>query len=574
MITIYYEIENTKPIMVMSRDQSKRLLKMAEDLTPNRILQDSKAVRNKPPSGKSPIHVTYTAANQYAREVNSTSSRHLLFEPSKTAIQEVKYPLRKRPLSAKATLTTTSNLQTLQLEENDYIKQQRQQTQKRESNKEEGVHNYTQNQSGKTSRCESLPPKVQSAPPKVQSSTSKHLLFEPVILPKQLSSPSLLDSNSIVHNNRRPQSAKARLEYGEKSTLRSNHDTKTTRFSNNKFHHSQSDSSITQQHVIRQRPQSAKFAKEKDSAIQRDARRRPTSAKPWIEYNKEREPIKAKTLEIGLKSEPCRDKPTVERGDSAAQSIIVAHFPYKLAGKTEEPKYKKEEKERENLRRLPKGIAALGPFLTEDIPIEWCGVDPKSCLVFLPSLLYQDGDLPVLPPVQEADDVIPHVMVPAPLKPFDPKRLFHYTGDKSRSESVTGDSRIYSSDGKVLHDNSKYTIGRTKDVIRKEIDDLEKLLQGIGRAESDNIVVQYQHDINVLQREVRKTLRQARHIKGPVPEEEPPDLFGLRQFYREHDEVIARIKQRREVCLQELYEYEAELGMHIQREVMKEYLEI
>ena len=50
--------------------------------------------------------------------------------------------------------------------------------------------------------------------------------------------------------------------------------------------------------------------------------------------------------------------------------------------------------------------------------LDRCGVDASSCLVFLPLLLQDSEDLPVVPPAQGANDVIPHTVIPPPPKPF------------------------------------------------------------------------------------------------------------------------------------------------------------
>ncbi|XP_070580660.1 uncharacterized protein [Ptychodera flava] len=528
---------------------------MADQHIQKRASQDNRGVLSKPPSGRPVIQVKTTAVHTLPRELNVKSSKHLLFEPSDSDLHQVKYPLQKRPLSAKASFSTTPNIQTLNLEDNDYVKYQRQQAQAK-----------------RDSSCAKSPdPGKGSKTVKIESESSsslggtKHLLFEPVEIKRQSPSPSAQVSSSTEKFKRRPQSAKARLESSRQLSQSIAQSKKTTRFSANKQCYGNVEDT-SKRISVRQRPQSAKFAKEKDSA--QGHRQRPMSAKPRLDCHAEREALKGKTLEIDLKGSGT-EKDNVHDTNTTHSAIDVT-FPYKLSDTVDEPKPKKEEKEKEYYHGIPRGIAALAPFLTQDIPQEWCGIDPKCCLVFLPSLLYQDEDLPQVPPPQQPDDVIPHKLVPPTPPPFDPKKLFHYTGDKSRSESVMCDHTIYSSEGKVLHDPSKYAV-RTRDVIQREIEDLENLLQGIGRAESDNIVVQYQHDINILQREVRKTLRKARHIRTSSPEEEPMDVFGLRQFYREHDETIQRIKRQRDACMQELSELEAQLGMQIQREVMKEY---
>ncbi|XP_077864104.1 uncharacterized protein LOC144349428 [Saccoglossus kowalevskii] len=513
---------------------------MADSQMPFR---DKRAVLQKPPSGR--VHFSINPAiHHHAREPNITSSQHLLFDPC--ASQAVKYPHRTRPLSAKASLGSVKTSSSLPELNTDYVQYQRQRiltrSQQQQTNAElhaVGVNKKKifWNREGST---------------EVPSTSSKHLLFEPVS--RQISA----SSNS--HDNqrkKRPQSAKARLEHNDKPSNARVQNNRNINF--NVIHQPGHSNGV-------RRPQSAKV-KETTSLI--SLRKRPTSAKARLDSGVSKEPLKTKTLELETHVVPKEKSRSVEDEKGL-------EFPYKLVDKkdavvipTEEVKCNQKRKD------IPKGISMLAPYLTENIPPEWCGVDPASCLVFLPSLLcYIDDDLPLVPPIQQSSDTIPYSSVQEPTKPYDPKKLFHYTMNKNKGEDesvLCDDVNIYSKDGTLLHDHSKYNGRRTRDVIEQEIEDLEQLLQGIGRAESDNIIVQYQYDINLLQREVRKTLRQTRHIRSP---EDPPDLFGLKEFCKEHDKIIARIKHQRELCVQELSEIEAELGMQMQHDIMKEYKKV
>ncbi|XP_072030081.1 uncharacterized protein [Amphiura filiformis] len=224
-------------------------------------------------------------------------------------------------------------------------------------------------------------------------------------------------------------------------------------------------------------------------------------------------------------------------------------------------------------RSIPKGILQLAPWLTDEAPIELCGVDPKTCLVFLPCLADMEDLPPELPPVQHYDEcVIPYTVMPRAPKPFNPKKLFHYDVERhiQEAEAYYDRRNIYSVDGRLLHTGRKYGQQRTVDIIKQEIDDLEGLLAGIGRADGNSIVVQYQEEINKLQRDVRQTLAQCPKYEEK-PEEEPPDVTGLRAFIREREEVISKIKARREACIAELdsMAIEADLGMTMQKEVLE-----
>ncbi|XP_071486392.1 uncharacterized protein [Diadema antillarum] len=228
---------------------------------------------------------------------------------------------------------------------------------------------------------------------------------------------------------------------------------------------------------------------------------------------------------------------------------------------------------------LPKGIAALASWLTPGIPADWIGVDPESCLVFLPSLRSQTECLPVVPPPQASDDLLPHKPAPPAPKPFDPRKLFHYNVEKNLPAHMKGESavrpksrpgtgrrgRIYSLDGQLLHDQSKYSKNRTIQTIEQELADLEMLLTGVGREGSANIVVQYQHEINLLKQATSETIIKCRLLRRPKPKvEEPPDLTGLRAYIREREGVLVTIRARREECLAELRQVEESLGMSSQ----------
>ncbi|KAK3717317.1 hypothetical protein QZH41_011556, partial [Actinostola sp. cb2023] len=72
-------------------------------------------------------------------------------------------------------------------------------------------------------------------------------------------------------------------------------------------------------------------------------------------------------------------------------------------------------------------------------------------------------------------------------------------------ESRVNHMRMYTNEGELLHDI--YRGKRGADLIRQEIRDLERLLQGIGNPEGSSIVVRYQYDINHLQDMVKSTLK-------------------------------------------------------------------
>ena len=71
---------------------------------------------------------------------------------------------------------------------------------------------------------------------------------------------------------------------------------------------------------------------------------------------------------------------------------------------------------------VPKCLKPFLPWQVHgDIPQHWIGVDPSSCLVLCPSLLYQVEDLPTVPPKQlpeEELDYIEKICPPVPTKKY------------------------------------------------------------------------------------------------------------------------------------------------------------
>lgn len=225
-------------------------------------------------------------------------------------------------------------------------------------------------------------------------------------------------------------------------------------------------------------------------------------------------------------------------------------------------------------RAVPASIAALTPWLTTNVNQKLIGIDPQTCLVFLPADTNLE-DLPVVPAPQRATDQLCYSRKIKEPKSFDPKKLFHYDVEKNRSwsadhacnhnrsEDVTEIQKIFGRNGTLLYDGSNYHRNRTKDVIEKEIKDLEKLLEGIGNEDGSSIIMQYQHDINQLQAAVKETLSE--YDKGPTErvEETPSDLMGLRAYLKEKEKIIRRIRERREKCIEELEGLEEEFGIRV-----------
>ncbi|KAJ8317917.1 LOW QUALITY PROTEIN: hypothetical protein KUTeg_003008 [Tegillarca granosa] len=102
--------------------------------------------------------------------------------------------------------------------------------------------------------------------------------------------------------------------------------------------------------------------------------------------------------------------------------------PYKLSSennavKKQTPSQKSWEK---SSRKLPESLQPLGPWLTENISELLIGVDPKKCLVFLPSLVDVDyEDIPEVPLPHNVNEDLPYKekLLPAELPP--PKKYEH-----------------------------------------------------------------------------------------------------------------------------------------------------
>ncbi|KAJ7375689.1 hypothetical protein OS493_039577, partial [Desmophyllum pertusum] len=102
---------------------------------------------------------------------------------------------------------------------------------------------------------------------------------------------------------------------------------------------------------------------------------------------------------------------------------------------------------------------------------------------------------------------------------------------------------------------------RRADIIKQEIEDLERLLQGIGNPKGSSVVVRYQHDINYLRDMARSTVEgydfsvKARSLT-PVAASFQDDLV---RYPEQHDQIVITIKQRRDQCIRELADIENEI---------------
>lgn len=217
----------------------------------------------------------------------------------------------------------------------------------------------------------------------------------------------------------------------------------------------------------------------------------------------------------------------------------------------------KQEIEDDDNSRLPKGVEMLDPWISEENFEEWIGIDadPNS-FVILPCGF--DNTIECLPPLQTSGEPL----LQRPVKEFKkyvPPKILHnynYLGNES-SFQCQHDRRQTT---KVDQSETVPRL-RTSEIIRQEIEDLERLLQGYGNPNSSSIVNRYQYEITTLKEMVIETLRDY-NLDEEVPEEKleasliQGDLFA---FLERHEEVIAAIKEKRDACVRELAKLEQEL---------------
>ncbi|CAH1793938.1 unnamed protein product, partial [Owenia fusiformis] len=213
--------------------------------------------------------------------------------------------------------------------------------------------------------------------------------------------------------------------------------------------------------------------------------------------------------------------------------------------------------------KMPSTLRPLAPWLTENIPPEWTGLAPAGCLMFLPSLASQMTDLPIVPPpVMDSDAELPYIEKIVQPEPWAPKKYDHPFHSRKTKDWVCKHRKhkrvkIFTEDGRLLHE--KQVEGRTANVVRREILELENLLKGIGDANSNCSIVQYQAEITRLKHMADDTLANVPNRHVDEPEEEITDYCGLREYYKHHDEVMKQIRKEHEQCLEELAVLEADI---------------
>eukprot|EP00058_Branchiostoma_floridae_P009902 XP_002595390.1 hypothetical protein BRAFLDRAFT_69220 [Branchiostoma floridae] len=223
-------------------------------------------------------------------------------------------------------------------------------------------------------------------------------------------------------------------------------------------------------------------------------------------------------------------------------------FPYKCATPgnqgSEQDKGRQQDELYVTARKVPSGIQPLTPWLTEDIPPEWCGVDPRECLVFLPSLRTMDSPPPYIPPMQSPEDELPFTdILPPPQNPKRHQRVKeqrrHSEGHETPQFGAVENVEIFSkSDGSLLHASNKRD--KSMKEIRKEIDELDSILQGDRLSRKlKRELEQYTDECEEVLASIRRQ-RQEYHVRE------------LEQYTDECEEVLASIRRQRQESLQEL----------------------
>lgn len=211
-----------------------------------------------------------------------------------------------------------------------------------------------------------------------------------------------------------------------------------------------------------------------------------------------------------------------------------------------------------DLARLPRGVEILEPWINEEFCEEWIGVNAgANCFIMIQPC---DFDHPVecLPPLQKADEPLLERPIEEVKKYVAPKILHNYNYPQKENQYQCQHEQ--KQDAKVDPRRTTQRL-RTSEIIKQEIEDLERLLQGYGNPNSSSIVNRYQYEITKLKEMVVETLREY-HIDEDLPQEKletsviQGDLF---EFIARHEEVITAIKEKRDACLKELAKLEQEL---------------
>ncbi|XP_061175533.1 uncharacterized protein LOC133184460 [Saccostrea echinata] len=216
-------------------------------------------------------------------------------------------------------------------------------------------------------------------------------------------------------------------------------------------------------------------------------------------------------------------------------------------------------------RCAPETLDAIMPWKSECYTKEELGIDPSKCLVFIPSLSVDSyKDLPVVPAPMSAEEDLPYKEKVKP--PIVHKKYSHPAWKKKHFVDEWTCSHTKPETTSNGYDYGMFET-RTAAVIRKEIEDLENLMKGIGNFDSDCMMVRYQAEIEKFWQTYRDTMAMVpeRLLNSPVP----VDTFGLRQFYQEHDDIMLEIRRRHSLCMQELAQLESEAEISSDRKYFK-----
>ncbi|XP_059165350.1 uncharacterized protein LOC131947957 isoform X2 [Physella acuta] len=199
-------------------------------------------------------------------------------------------------------------------------------------------------------------------------------------------------------------------------------------------------------------------------------------------------------------------------------------------------------------RELPSTLKPLIPWIRHQACSKLVGIDPLKCKVFL-SHEYDSEDLQVLPDAQRASDDLPYICcVETPRKqvfreyPKLESKPMNIRPENKR-ETVENDPHI------------KTSVPRGIAQIKLEIEEMENLMKGIGSLNGHCSFVQFQAEIQNAQ-EMAKSL-----IKFSPRTEvlDPTDHFGLLKLYKDHEEIMKILIERRNKCLHELHQLQQNL---------------
>ncbi|KAL3876345.1 hypothetical protein ACJMK2_034204 [Sinanodonta woodiana] len=257
-------------------------------------------------------------------------------------------------------------------------------------------------------------------------------------------------------------------------------------------------------------------------------------------------------------------------------NVTYQSFPYKLADDNDQ---RSSNMQLVVQRPIPQTLVPLQPWLTESDGRleEVIGIDPAQCLVFLPLLPEDIDDLPEVPEPHTVEEDLPFTDDLTSPRPWNPKKYPHPFYDNREPM----EEWICKHRGKCFHDpyvednwmgqcashdrTATYVGGQRKlETVRKEILDLENLMRGLGTTDSDCMIVRYQAEITKLQNDLVLAFEMC--PQDLLYPKEPVDTFGLRKFYKKHDEILSEIRERHAQCLKELAVLEKEAGIETDRQ--------